>query len=119
MGTTADRLAQAMELRGVDQSALARALRVSQGSISKIVLGKTNNSRLLPRIATHLAVSLPWLLGETDDAEPGSGNLPEDPQAQELVRYFTQLAAAERDAILLLARSLAGHGAARPESSED
>ena len=67
MSLTADRLEIAMEDRGYDQSQLARQIGVSQATINRIVQGKTANSRLLPRIATHLGVSLPWLLGMADD----------------------------------------------------
>lgn len=72
MAVTGKRLEKAMENRGFDQSGLARAVGVSQATINRIVLGKTANSRLLPRIATELGVSLPWLLGMSDDA----GQLP-------------------------------------------
>lgn len=54
--------------RGVSQSMLARAVGSTQGAISLILLGKTTNSRLLPKIATYLGVSLGWLLG----MEPGA-----------------------------------------------
>lgn len=66
---TATRLADAMRQAGEDQSSLARAIGITQGAISKILQGKTANSRHLPRIAHHLGASLPWLLGETDDPE--------------------------------------------------
>jgi len=62
---TATRLAEAMTKADEDQSSLARAIGITQGAISKILQGKTANSRHLPRIANHLGVSLPWLLGET------------------------------------------------------
>lgn len=67
VATVADRLAKAMAARNVSQSALAREVGATQGSISLILLGKTTNSRLLPKIATNLDVSLPWLLGMSDD----------------------------------------------------
>ena len=66
---TASRLADAMRKAGEDQSSLSRAIGITQGAISKILQGKTANSRHLPRIAHHLGTSLPWLLGETDDPE--------------------------------------------------
>lgn len=66
---TAIRLAEAMRKADEDQSSLARAIGITQGAISKILQGKTANSRHLPRIAHHLGASLPWLLGETDDPE--------------------------------------------------
>jgi phage repressor protein C with HTH and peptisase S24 domain len=67
MPATAQRLEKAMQSKGLDQSGLARQIGVSQATINRIVQGKTANSRLLPRIATQLGVSLPWLLGMSDD----------------------------------------------------
>jgi len=64
---TATRLADAMRKADEDQSSLARAIGITQGAISKILQGKTANSRHLPRIANYLGVSLPWLLGEAAD----------------------------------------------------
>ncbi len=66
---TASRLADAMRDAGEDQSSLARAIGITQGAVSKILQGKTANSRHLPRIALHLGASLPWLLGETEDPQ--------------------------------------------------
>jgi len=65
--TVAERLSEAMAAQRVSQSALARAVGATQGSISLILLGKTTNSRLLPKIATFLGVSLAWLLGMADE----------------------------------------------------
>jgi transcriptional regulator with XRE-family HTH domain len=65
--TVAERLGEAMAAQRVSQSGLARAVGATQGSISLILLGKTTNSRLLPKIATFLGVSLAWLLGMSDD----------------------------------------------------
>lgn len=67
MNVTGERVIAAMKEVGIDQPGLADALKVSQGSISKIVSGKTRNSRLMPRIAVLLGKSLPYLLGESDD----------------------------------------------------
>jgi transcriptional regulator with XRE-family HTH domain len=66
VNVTATRLAEAMKDLDYDQSKLARGIGVTQGAISKILLGKTANSRHLPRISAHLGVDLAWLLGETD-----------------------------------------------------
>ena len=76
MAQTSERLSEAMRMRGLDQSALARDLGVTQGAISKIVLGKTSNSRLMPRIATLLRVPLPWLLGMSDELSPTNDAAP-------------------------------------------
>lgn len=103
----AERLEFALDLRGLDQSALASDLGVTQGAISKIVRGHTRNSRLAPRIAHRLHVPLPWLLGETDDrgfdVEPGS-DLDEDEWA--LVNLFRQMPEADRAALLHIAQSM-------------
>lgn len=100
MGETADRLTAAMQRRGLDQSALARRLGVSQGSISKIVLGRTTNSRLLPRIAVQLGVSVPWLLGETDDPSSGApeAELPADEEG--LLFKWRQLPPDDKQALM-------------------
>jgi transcriptional regulator with XRE-family HTH domain len=58
-----------MNSAGEDQSSLARSIGITQGAISKILQGKTANSRHLPRIAFHLGVPLDWLLGEIDTLE--------------------------------------------------
>ncbi len=71
MTITSERVVAAMKEVGMDQPTLAHALKVSQGSISKIVSGKTRNSRLMPRIATLLRKPLPYLLGESDDQVAG------------------------------------------------
>lgn len=82
MTVTANRLAEAMKQASEDQSSLARAIGITQGAISKILLGKTANSRHLPRIAIYLGVSLPWLMGETDDPNAGTAPPPMMPVTQ-------------------------------------
>lgn len=47
------------------QAALADAIGIQQGSISKIVNGTTKNSRHLPRIASELGISVDYLLGKS------------------------------------------------------
>lgn len=49
----------------MDQDDLARGLKVAQSTISNIITGRTENSRLLPKVATFLAVNLDWLIGAT------------------------------------------------------
>lgn len=70
MSTTAERLRQAMAEAGMDQSAVARHIGVTQGAISLILLGKTTRSRYLPEIAQLLGVSLAWLRGEDVPKQP-------------------------------------------------
>lgn len=64
--TVAERLREAMDEAGVDQSALGKAIGVTQGTISLILLGKTRHSKHLPTIATFLGVSYDWLIGQSD-----------------------------------------------------
>lgn len=110
MSTTGDRLAEVMGERGVDQAELARQLDVSQGTISKIVVGRTRNSRLLPKIAAKLGVPVNWLLGETDqrdDAEYGTGVSHRLNYEQlELVDCFDRMDRANQLALLQMARAL-------------
>lgn len=110
MNTVAQRVAEAMEKRGMDQSALADAIGVTQGAISKIVLGKTANSRLLPKIAIALRVSLAWLLGKSDDptVDPAEQALSdEDRQWLDLKHSLKPI---ERTAILQLMQTLTASG---------
>ncbi len=99
------RLAEAMELRGVSQSDLAQGIEVTQGAVSKIIVGKTANSRLLPKIATYLGVPLPWLLGQSDQFEDGEV---EDFSSAERdwVANLRALKPEDRCAIMTLVRSL-------------
>jgi transcriptional regulator with XRE-family HTH domain len=108
VNTTASRLTQAMEIRGTDQSALARDLNVTQGSISKIVLGRTSNSRLLPRIAAHLGVSMTWLLGLSDNPyDDGGGQAELSWEERDFISHLKKLNLEDRRALLRIARSLA------------
>lgn len=67
VSTVAARLKEAMEERGVDQSALAEAIGVTQGTISLILVGKTRHSKYLPDIAIELGVAYDWLIGNHDN----------------------------------------------------
>ena len=109
MTLTGERLESAMRRRGLDQSDLAERLGTSQATISRIVLGKTANSRWLPRIATELRFPLPWLQGVSDDdgLYGGDSDSPVTHQEQELLELFRGLDVNERGAIITLARSIA------------
>lgn len=64
---TALRMRARMDEVGIKQEELAELLGVTQGAISLILTGKTQRSRLLPRIAAQLSVNLSWLLGDSDE----------------------------------------------------
>lgn len=102
MVTVAERLSEAMTARRVSQSALARAVGATQGSISLILLGKTTNSRLLPKIAMFLGVSLAWLLGMADEQDDGNAMPAVPPQVMLPVVLPSENALAEMFAGLLL-----------------
>ncbi|MCY1672137.1 helix-turn-helix domain-containing protein [Novosphingobium sp. SL115] len=63
---TATRLRDRMLETGTTQEDLADAVGATQGAISQILTGMTRRSRLLPAIATFLAVNLDWLVGTSD-----------------------------------------------------
>lgn len=88
-----------MRRHGLGQTELASAAGVQQGTISKILLGRTSNSRHLPRIATLLGVSTAWLLGETDDADQDASPAPELTHAEaKMLSAWRQLSAEDRKA---------------------
>ncbi|MDQ2762678.1 MAG: helix-turn-helix domain-containing protein [Pseudomonadota bacterium] len=67
-----DRLAERMKARGVSQAGLARAVGVSQPTISAIFNGDTRRPKHLREIAIELETTEAWLLGETDDPDYGA-----------------------------------------------
>ena len=62
-----DRIAERMRASGLSQAALAREAGVTQGAINQILTGRVARSRALPDLARVLGVSVPYLLGDTDD----------------------------------------------------
>lgn len=79
MATFAERLQEALDAKGWSQGKLARAVGVTQGAISQILLGKTHRSKFLPEIAEELGVSMRWLAGEDVSRDP-TVPLPPRPQ---------------------------------------
>lgn len=67
-----DRLAQGLTLRGMSQSALARASGVDRSTISALLGAGTRlpNAQLAADCATALGVTSDWLLGLSDRPEP-------------------------------------------------
>lgn len=66
------RLAEAMEVRGTSQSALARAIGVDRSTISQLIKGtgaRLPNAQVVGECAAALGVSADWLLGLTDRPE--------------------------------------------------
>lgn len=70
-GELAARIRTAIQRAGLSQRQLAKILGVNQAAISGWVTGKRAPRRdLLPKIASVCAVSVAYLLGETDDPTP-------------------------------------------------
>ena len=107
MGITADRLGEAMRRRGWDQTILAERVGATQGAISKILVGKTSNSRLMPAIATEIGVSLAWLLGKSDDETGQVGDLTINGEERDWLDLLRTLTPEDREAVIRLTRSLA------------
>lgn len=63
--TLAERLATAMQERGMSQGALAKATGVAQPTIWRLVKGKANGTTRLVDIARALSVSVEWLANGT------------------------------------------------------
>lgn len=108
MNPTAHRLTEVMRKRGLDQPDVAKGVGATQGAISKIITGETKNSRLIPKLATFLGVSVPWLLGQSDDPSGEGEEALLDHESREMVRQFNHLAPADRRALLQIARTMAG-----------
>ena len=104
---TAERLSTEMDRQGIDQSELAARIGVTQGAISKILVGRTANSRLLPKIASTLGVSLPWLLGESEGLEDSTGYEALGMQERQWLDALNDLAPEDRKMLLHLAFRLA------------
>jgi phage repressor protein C with HTH and peptisase S24 domain len=71
-----ERVRALMAERGLSQSALARAVGVTQGAIAKIVSSNPGGSSHLHKIARELGTSVAYLTGETDDRNEGALPLP-------------------------------------------
>lgn len=103
----AQRLEQAMRERGWDQKELARRVGATQGAISKILVGRTSNSRLMPKIAAQLNKPLPYLLGAIDDDAVDVADQAFAPEEIEWLDLLRGLQREEREAVITLTRSLA------------
>lgn len=101
---TPDRLREAMERAGHDQSSLARKLNVTPAAINQIVTGKTQRSRYMPAIADELGVSVGWLMGTADEPVEGAAMLSVD--ENRLLAMFDSLRRPDRNLILALMERL-------------
>lgn len=100
---TPDRLKEAMERAGYDQSSLARKLDITPAAINQIATGRTQRSRYLPAIAGELGVSVDWLIG-TADKPSAEGVLSSD--EHRLLTMFDSLRRTDRSLVLSLLERL-------------
>lgn len=106
MSLVAERLKELMTNRGLSQSELAEQLDVTQGAISKILVGKTQHSRLIPMIAAKYGVPLEWLLGESEDPHGSQSAFTFTRDEELLVEHVRALDPTDRKAVLTLIDSL-------------
>lgn len=71
-----DRVAERMQQLGLSQSALARAVGVTQQTIGKVVTGQSAGSSHLHKIASVLQTTPAYLTGEVNDPSEGFVPLP-------------------------------------------
>lgn len=107
MTVVADRLREAMDDRGVDQTIVGDAIGVTQGAISLILVGKTRRSKFLPDIADYLGVSYDWLLGRDVPKHPVLGlEVALSPEENIWVQYWRALTSDERRTMVELIQLL-------------
>jgi len=90
-GLFRDRLGEAMQRRGVSQSALARAVGVDRSTVSQLVKGsgaRLPNAQVVGECAAALGVSADWLLGLTDRPETAADILASSLSLTEAPRAF-------------------------------
>jgi transcriptional regulator with XRE-family HTH domain len=109
MSSVVTRLSELMSENGDDQSSLARKIGCTPAAINQILTGRTQRSRLLPEIADHYDVALPYLLGRW--AERGQGNKGErtlSPDERRLINLTGRLDPQDRALVYALVARLSG-----------
>ena len=101
--TAGERLQALMELRDISQNMLALRSGVKQRTISGIITGNSPRLDTAAALADALDISLDWLAGRKQK-QPAVLS----PDQQVLLEAYAQLDEAHREAVLDLARSLAG-----------
>ncbi|GAB1826789.1 helix-turn-helix transcriptional regulator [Turicimonas sp. TL08] len=97
MNTIAERLLFALELRDINQNALALKMGVSRSAISQICTGKTKNisAELATRICKYLKINPFWLiLGEGKPEIDSSDDI--SPMSKDLVELVSSLPEAKQ-----------------------
>lgn len=104
-----DRIRARLNAIGMSQSELARRVGVRQSTIAGLIAGKARSSSHLHKIARELHTTPAYLTGETDDLEANAPDAPMlDSQSRELIDCFAEMGAADRGALLQIARTMRG-----------
>ena len=102
MDTLSKRLKKARKDKGLSQQDLADLLNVKQQAVSKLESGRSKGTYIAPRIAEALGVNVSWLLTGKEDL---ATNVTDD-QSSELERLFKSITREQREAVVLLLRSM-------------
>lgn len=103
------RIEERLTAVGISQAELARRVGVRQSTVNSLIRGDSRTSRSLVKIARELRTTAAYLTGETDD--PDDDYAPEislGSEERDLLSNFGHLSAADRRALLQIARSMAG-----------
>lgn len=94
------RLQEAAQRRGVNQTELARACGVSPSAVSQWFSGETKNMRVenIVACAKRLNISLKWLL-----SGQGTMEATQDPVTQQMLEHFSRLNPEQQQELVRLA----------------
>lgn len=107
-----ERIAERLSAVGISQAELARRVGISQQAVGKLVHGESRKTSHIVRMARALSTTPAFLEGETDDPDQGASEArPLDADTSELVENVRAMSAADRRALLQIARSMAANSA--------
>lgn len=101
-----DRLQARLADKGLSQSELARRVRLTQGTIAKLISGKASGSSHLHRIARELGTTPAYLAGDTDNPDPDASASDLTDDEAEMVSMFRQLQRDEREIVKQVAEKM-------------
>lgn len=77
--------------RGITPSAAAVDMGLTKAANTKWAAGKTPRDATLKKIADYFEVTIPYLIGETDDRGQKNSPMPSDGTGDEMERYYALL----------------------------
>jgi transcriptional regulator with XRE-family HTH domain len=103
------RLQQLIADRDTNQSALARAMGISQPSVGRLITGETRETGKLLELARALRTTPEYLVGYSDEPDlvPGSGSSL-SPEEWEVVEMLQSMSSRDRAAIIHIMQTMAG-----------